>query len=123
MAEMEEECCPEDDKEEYLSWEEKVRKDLTEKHGAIPEIDRYIELTGVYRDGGYLTVAEVVEQVELQVMLYNVGHEHLADTRAMAENYGPNELVKVKREYNDGSGATDDRPDGTTESTEYVPVD
>ena len=56
-------------------------------------------------------------------MLYNVGHEELADTKAMAENYGPHELVKVKREDNDGIGATDDRPDGTTESTEYVPAD
>ena len=46
------ECCPEDDKEAYLSWEQKVRKNLTEKHGAIPQIDRYIELTAVYRDGG-----------------------------------------------------------------------
>ena len=52
---------------------------------------------------GYLTVAEVVEQLELQVELYDVGHAHLADTRAMAANFQPHELVKVSRTYNDGT--------------------
>lgn len=59
---VEEECCAEDDKETYLSWEQKVRNDLTKRYSTIPEIDRYIELATVYRDGGYLAVAEVLEE-------------------------------------------------------------
>lgn len=123
VAGVEEECCPEDDKEAYLSWEQKVRKDLTAKHGAIPEIDRYIELATVFRDGGNLTVSEVVEEIELRVMLYGVGHEELADTIEMAKNYPPNAIVKVKRESNDNSSAEAQPSDGTTTSTEYVPAD
>ena len=120
---VEEECCPDDDTEEYLSWEQKVRNDLTKRHGAIPEIDRYIELATVYRDGGNLTVSEVVEEIELRVMLYGVGHEELADTIEMAKNYPPNAIVKVKRESNDNSSAEAQPAEGTTTSTEYVPAD
>ena len=120
---VEEECCPEDDKETYLTWEQRVRNDLTKRHGAIPEIDRYIELATVYRDGGNLTVVEVVEEIELRVMLYGVGHEELADTIEMAKNYPPDAIVRVKRESNENSSADSQPSDGTTTRTEYVPAD
>lgn len=42
-----EKSCPEDDNDAYLSWEQRVRKDLTERHGAISEIDRYIVMAGI----------------------------------------------------------------------------
>ena len=117
---FEEECRAEDNKETYLSWEQRVRNDLTKRHGAIPEIDRYIELATVCRDGGNLTVVEVVEEIELRVMLYGVGHEELADTIEMAKNYPPDAIVRVKRESNENSSADSQPSDGTTTSTEYV---
>ncbi len=108
-------CCPEDEELEHLSWAQRVRKKLTEKHGDIPEIDTYIELTSVYRDGGNLTVSEVVRHLELQVMLYGFGHGDLDRARYIAEGLSPNAIVKVNRTYH-GTPPSE----GTTTSSEVV---
>lgn len=106
LDDVDEECCPEDDAlltDDWgsLSWTERVRQYLTSKHGDIPEIPRYIELTSVYRDGGSLTVAEVLEHLELKVFLYpgSSASQELAQAREISKNYSPDDQVKVSRSY------------------------
>ncbi len=104
MYDADEECCPGDDAItddwDTLSWDEKIRRKLISKHGDIPEIERYIEFESVYRQGGNLTVAEVLEHLELRVMLYDDSHGMLAQQRELASGYSPDDIVTVKRDYN-----------------------
>lgn len=119
LNESDEECCAEDDVAltddwDSLSWDEKIRRTLKAKHGDIPEIERYIEFESVYHSGGNLTVAEVLEHLELRVKLYSDSHDMLAHHRELASSYSPDDIVTVKRTY----GGEPSSNTGTTVRTE-----
>ena len=114
-------CCPDDSEvgssnEERLTWQERLRRRLVNTHGAIPEIDRYIELATIQHDGGTMTVSEVVEHDELAAFLEPsaANDRRLAQTREMASQYGPSASVSVSRTY--GGDATPKQGTTVTET-------